>query len=352
MAWKSFYTRADGHTLYFFCFAALFPWCLLAHRMAPRGMTVAAVLVVIATLPARVMIEPKLGPPAWADIKYHASANLSALANPATTAASRLTAWQTDSMSASLPQLNQQVGENTIDVLGNYTRIALSSGLNYTHRPSIQSYAAYTPELAQQNADFFTGTKAPAYVLFDPLPIDGHLPAQEDALAFLAVLRGYRPVTAERGHTLARRLDATSMPAQEAFPPLRESALGDWIDVPPANASGGMRIALSVHTTLVGRVFSTLLREPELRLELVTDDGNISNWKLLRPTATQGFLISPLLRTGSDWIESQGNSPAMIVRRIRVLAPTRRARWSFAPGLGYAFAPATLNRPVELVKAP
>ena len=52
---------------------------------------------------------------------------------------------------------------------------------NYTPRPILQGYSAYTPRLIAANTAFYSSPQAPAFVLLKYQPIDKRYPALEDA---------------------------------------------------------------------------------------------------------------------------------------------------------------------------
>src|SRR6185503_3851310 len=86
-----------------------------------------------------------------------------------------------------LPQFDKE----TVDIFPHQVLLLLASDLNYKPRPSIQSYCAYTPKLAQWNADYYKGTQAPESVAFAVGAIDFRLPSMEDSLTWLELITRY-----------------------------------------------------------------------------------------------------------------------------------------------------------------
>ena len=55
----------------------------------------------------------------------------------------------------------------------------------------IQSYAAFTPELADLNAAYLRSSHAPDNVFFECAPIDDHYPSLDDGLSWPVLLTRY-----------------------------------------------------------------------------------------------------------------------------------------------------------------
>lgn len=67
----------------------------------------------------------------------------------------------------------------------------LASENTWAPRPVVQSYSAYTPELAQRNFLHLESAGAPDNIIFRVEPIDGRLPSLEDGLSWPALIDGY-----------------------------------------------------------------------------------------------------------------------------------------------------------------
>ena len=66
-------------------------------------------------------------------------------------------------------------------------------GNQWSPRPVLQSYSAYTKELSLQNAAHLLGERAPRNVLFNVQPIDNRLPSLEDGSSWPVLLANYLP---------------------------------------------------------------------------------------------------------------------------------------------------------------
>ena len=81
--------------------------------------------------------------------------------------------------------------EGSVDVYPWNQAVLFAHGLQYDPRPVIQSYCAFTPELAELNAAHLRGSNGPDNVLFDIEPTDAHFPSLEDGLSWPEFLTRY-----------------------------------------------------------------------------------------------------------------------------------------------------------------
>ena len=191
-----------------------------------------------------------------------------------------------------LPQI-----AGTVDVYPSDVSALLSHGFSYDPRPMLQSYAAYTPRLAELNAAHLRGDKAPANLLFDIAPIDARLASMEDGLSWIEIWRRYS-VSADTGGFLW--LQRRPKPLGVAAPRLL-STMSATIGVPfklPDVACGGVMAAFELRSTLRYRVGSLFWKAPELAVRLSPGDRD----KRVEPTLLgTPFLISPRIETRKDF---------------------------------------------------
>ncbi len=180
-------------------------------------------------------------------------------------------------------------------------------GLVYHPRPVIQSYSAYTPELAKLNADFLRGENAPKNILvegssskwdFSPqdqwFTIDNRFPSLDDGLSWPELLTRYDVQEAEVSFVLLKQ---SPQPRQFHLVPLADLAVnfGERIAVPSAT-HGPIWAEIELDQTLWGKVVSTLYKPPILLLDVSTRGEPRPFRKRLVPgMARSGFLLSPLV---------------------------------------------------------
>ena len=180
-------------------------------------------------------------------------------------------------------------------------------GLSYHPRPVIQSYGAYTPGLAQLNADFLRGGNAPKHILItgfssigrfpprdDGLAIDDRYPSLEDGLSWPELLTRYDVQEAEVTFVLLKQAPE---PRHFHLVPLTDASVnfGERIDVPSAT-NGPLWAEIELDQTLVGKMQSLLYKPRILLMEVSTRGASEPIRKRLIPgMARGGFLLSPFV---------------------------------------------------------
>src|SRR4029078_4890703 len=79
----------------------------------------------------------------------------------------------------------------TIDAYPWGAAALIARGMRYTPRPTVESYIAWTPALADLNAAFLRGPRAPEWLWSGIGSIDGRYPLLDDAPSWLEMLRRY-----------------------------------------------------------------------------------------------------------------------------------------------------------------
>lgn len=93
--------------------------------------------------------------------------------------------------------LKAKIGHKTVDVYPWNIKLLLQNNLNYLPRPICQSYTAYTPHLQELNFNHYNDiAKAPEYVIYQFLSIDGRYPLFDEPKMNLALLLNYEVASA------------------------------------------------------------------------------------------------------------------------------------------------------------
>jgi len=235
-------------------------------------------------------------------------------------------AWTTAAKNNDLPLTRARIGNEEVDVVTVNQGIALLNGFNYAPRPVFQSYSAYTPELARINESHFLGATAPKFVLLRLDTIDNRVPMSEDGLALIALLEHYRPALKENNFLLLQRDESISATAATTpQPPSQTAQIGT--DVPLGPGKSPTIAFIHLDLSWLGKLYSALIREPALSITLNTSDGEKIAYRLVRPTAASGFLLSPIVDSIDDWTRLYLSMPLRQVRSFRIDAevPGERA---------------------------
>ena len=191
----------------------------------------------------------------------------------------------------------------TSDIYSSGQASLLAHGFAWSPRPVLQSYSAYSPELAALDAAHLEAPDAPATVFFRPEPIDNHLPALEDGPSWLPLLARYEAValSMDGTATLRRRVDA-SEPGGLSAATTSTHAFDETVALPP----GPLWATVDVRPTLAGRALSAIFRPPPLRISIHFVNGRTIVFRFVAGMGRAGFLISPVVADAAHLVALAG----------------------------------------------
>jgi hypothetical protein len=343
VVWKAGFVRARDHTPIFFLFVTAAPLLYDSAAGSERAIEKAsfgarfactafgAGLLLVAGTPIPKVLEART------DAVHRVVEHVRALLAPESFRAVVAAATPKSEEAMDQPRTRAIVGDRPIDMIENLQMLLFRNGLSWTPRPVFQSYAAFTPKLAELNARFFEGTSAPEYVLFFLRPIDGRLATMADAAALQVVARDYEPILDEKGRLLLRRKADLARTLAEGAPRERvleaSVALGERLDL--ARLPGACHVlALDVRPTVVGSLANLLDAAPELSLEIGLDDGRTRKVRIVPAMMRTGVIFDPAIGNQIDWIAWVEGRKLPRPTSLRVVAP-RRA-WSWKQRIGVA----------------
>lgn len=218
---------------------------------------------------------------------------------------------------ARLDALPKVVG--SVDIYPTELAAIFANRLTWSGRPVFQSYSAYTPALDRINAGHLLGANAPQHIFFEVAPIDGRLPALEDASSWPILLSSYTISDYRPRFLQLDRQPTTSVPTQTEIADGRFN-LNEPIHVP---RSGGPIVARAkIDLSSFGRLVSIGFRSPRMMIEVTTDDGQTRVFRYIPTMGETGFVLSPFVGTTDDFLKlATGDSKLRRVTSIRFLTP-------------------------------
>jgi hypothetical protein len=227
-----------------------------------------------------------------------------------------------------LPEMN-----GTADIYPVDLALLFANGARWSGRPSLQSYSAYAPAVAEANAAHLAGSQAPENIWFDIEPIDGRLPALEDAASWPVLLGRYSIVGFYRNYLQMVR---TAVPRAVVLDDRTISAaasVNEWIDVPSSGKLVWASIAM--RPTLLGKLLLAIFKLPPVEIQLRLADGRVAKDRYIPEMGPAGFLISPYVGSTADFATiAAGRDDAQSVRQVRLDVPDR-GLWD--PGISLSF---------------
>lgn len=188
----------------------------------------------------------------------------------------------------------------TLDIYSYEQAIVLAAGTDWSPRPVLQSYSAYTPALEKIDEQHLRAASAPDWVLFDLMAIDGRLPSLEDGLSWPALLDNYALRSFDGGIALMHKNEVTRTNSNLEVIYQNKRSLGSMVTLP--DADGPLFAEVDVKPTLLGRLLTVLLNPPQLIMVVNLRDGSSSEYRVISDMMKTGFILSPLVRNTSDFV--------------------------------------------------
>jgi len=186
--------------------------------------------------------------------------------------------------------------EGDADLYSYDQTILFAHTLLYQPRPVIQSYSAYTPELAEMNAAHLRTARAASNILFAIQPINDRFPSLEDGRSWPELLTLYDLKGASDDKRTFLLLSRSAAAREFHLTPLQNTSarFGEPVTLPAAT-NGPVWVEIEIKKSLAGTVVSTLYKPPVLMLTVSLQDHTQRRFRLVPGMAGSGFLLSPLI---------------------------------------------------------
>jgi len=190
--------------------------------------------------------------------------------------------------------------EGSVDVYPWNQATLLAHGLSYHPRPVIQSYSAYTPELAELNAAFLRSDQAASNILFEIRLMDDRFPSLNDGRSWPELLTRY-DVKGITGTFVLLKRSAT--PRQFQLKPFQDRLVhfGEPVLLPATNHSP-LWAEMEINQSVWGAAVSTFYKPPVLTLAVSLRNGQQLRFRLVPGMARGGFLLSPLINDNASFV--------------------------------------------------
>ncbi len=190
--------------------------------------------------------------------------------------------------------------QGTVDMIPEDPRSLFANGLKYDPRPTLESYCAYTPALAQANVAKYSGPTAPDHVLFQLASIDRRLANLEDNRLWLSLLERYR-LDASYGDFL--HLLPRAVPRRANFTSLseREAAINQMFDVPAPPPGQLLWAKIEVKHSAMGKLCAAIYKPFSTRIAAELPDGTTHVYRFIISNGSDGFLLGPIIDSNDEF---------------------------------------------------
>jgi hypothetical protein len=207
--------------------------------------------------------------------------------------------------------IRNQIGNASVDIYPwDYTIIAANQ-LNWSPRPVIQSYAAYTSWLDQKNAVHFNGSNAPEYFIFalnNNTPdlnggklasIDNRYLLNDEPQTMIELIRNYSRVYYNENFLVYRKR-IQPLETNSLLTKTQPAGWDEWISV-PNNTNQLTRLKLYIDRSFFGKVKSFFYKDELYYMYLKTASGCILKYRIVPQNAEDGIWISPFYTSAGNY---------------------------------------------------
>ncbi len=332
--WKHGFLRADGHVAIFFTSAAVLAptitlaglSSLLAPAAGPLPPRRRAVLTGLALLVAGAgvlaasdfWLRTVATYPGRVTSQFQANARY--LARPGKLKAELDRKLEDERRDVQVPQIQNEVDQDTVDFFGFQQGLLLLNRLNYHPRPmGGGAFNVFTPRLQRINERFVADpARAPAWLVMLLQTLDDRLPAGDDPLTLEAILQLYSPTLMQRDYILLKRRPDAVLPPPPAVLQTVTVRSGETIPVPATSADQMLLFTIKAPLSLTGTIRSFLYRPPQLAMNLTSARHRFGRIFQVKPLMfQQPVILSPLLEDNFDVLNLFGPDPGDRVQTIR-----------------------------------
>ena len=204
------------------------------------------------------------------------------------------------SLSVIKKEYSLPVLDGTTDIYSYGQSFLLATKNTWNPRPIIQSYSAYTKELAQINEHHIRATKAPDNILFCLQTIDERFPALDDGLSWPALFDNYSLTKID--NELAFFQKKHTIKAASSFDRINSGIYKTGEVVPLPKTRIPIFAEIDLKMTLLGKLLSIVFKPSQLNLTLNLKDGKSVNYRVLSNMMQCGFFISPLVQNTKEFV--------------------------------------------------
>jgi hypothetical protein len=188
--------------------------------------------------------------------------------------------------------------DRTADLYPTDLSVLFANAGNWSPRPVLQSYSAYTPDLALRNAEHLRRAGA-SRVFFAVAPIDSRYPAIDDGVSWLSLLGEYQPSQFASGYLVLERVSSARPIELGAVLNQSEVSLGESTAVPQIDFP--IFVKITVRPSALGRLATVVFKSPQLYLVAEYPGGEKRSYRYIAGMGESGFVLSPTISTAAEF---------------------------------------------------
>ena len=184
--------------------------------------------------------------------------------------------------------------------------VAANPTLNYDPKPVFQHFNAFTDKLDKLNADFFSSSKRPDFLIMhhpnngSMVGVDGRYQLYDDPIAFLKIMDLYKPIYVEKNPLkpqIALLQYAPTNGSRFEDPMVLRNELVHWnetVRLPTVDDSSILRVKINLKKPIISSIKEAVFRLSPMYLDYALSDGTHKKYRLVPTHLGSGVWISPL----------------------------------------------------------
>ncbi|MGA0556671.1 hypothetical protein ACO2Q8_08475 [Larkinella sp. VNQ87] len=186
--------------------------------------------------------------------------------------------------------IRNRIGRQSVDMIPNDIAEVYLNGLNYSPRPTIQSYQAYNAYLDGKNRAHYLSSNAPEWVIYRYESIDGKYPLADETQTLLAVLQRYQ-VAYQTPRQLYLRKTGRTRPLRLVRKKTVFVRLGETL--PLATTDSLLHIVYAKPAySFSGKLINLLFQPPQLFITLRAEDHTGVRYRAVPSLLEKGLLVN------------------------------------------------------------
>ncbi|MET3118489.1 hypothetical protein AAKU64_002722 [Undibacterium sp. GrIS 1.8] len=206
-----------------------------------------------------------------------------------------------DALTLLRAKANFPVLKGTTDIYSFNQSYLIASGNNWSTRPVLQSYSAYTPALIEMNRQHLLGSQAPDNIIFSIEPIDNRFPSIEDGASWPILMTKYHPTKIQGDFLFLKKNDLPISASQLTQISSGQFKLGQNITVPETDQT--IFAEIEIEPSLLGSLANLLFKASQLQLFVELKNGEKKEFRIVSGMTKTGFVLSPLVENIDEYVK-------------------------------------------------
>ncbi|GHT49530.1 hypothetical protein AGMMS49982_03180 [Bacteroidia bacterium] len=217
------------------------------------------------------------------------------------------------------PAFLDNAKDKTIDIIPWDIALLWAYDLNWTPRPVIQSYSAYTPMLDSINAQHFKDSKAPDNIIYSYKSIPGRYPLFDEPMVFRTLLENYDVQTVDDYLILQHRLEKIT----RHYTPVNQGVcpVGTVVDVPQLPGQH-IYCNIDIRQNFFGKLINILYKPGYIYIRFfVKGQSEPIEYRFIRRLGTDGLFVSKYVADLTDICSVFEESYEQDIEKLQIVIP-------------------------------